>query len=61
MKDKIRRCLDCPDCPRDDTISAEMRLIVDGGCHPDCQHMSHCVRCGPICKVVYDKLMVEKE
>jgi len=47
-------------CPRDDTISAEMRLIVDGGCHPDCQHMSHCVRCGPICKAVYDKLMVER-
>lgn len=46
-------------CPRDDVLDAEMRLIVDGGCHPDCQHMSHCVRCGPICKAVYDKLMVE--
>lgn len=47
-------------CPRDDVLDAEMRLIVDGGCHPDCQHMSHCVRCGPICKAVYDKLMVEE-
>ena len=40
-------------------LDAEMRLIVDAGCHPDCQHMQHCIRCGPICKTVRDKLMVE--
>ena len=86
MKDKIRRCIDCPDChvswintpqghctklnkglyagvwivdrncPRDDTLDAEMCLIVDAGCHPDCQHMQHCIRCGPICKAAYDRL-----
>ena len=42
-------------CPRDDTLDAETCLIY-GGCHPDCQHMQHCVRCGPSCKAVYDKL-----
>ena len=46
-------------CDVEHAAGAEMRLIVDGGCHPDCQHMSHCVRCGPSCKAVYDKLMVE--
>ena len=46
-------------CPRDDVLDAEMRLIVDAGCHPDCQHMQHCIRCGPCCKAVHDKLMVE--
>ena len=45
-------------CPWDDTLDAEMCLI-DGGCHPDCQHMQHCIRCGPCCKAVRDKLMVE--
>ena len=54
---KIRRCRDCP---RDDVLDAEMRLIVDAGCHPDCQHMQHCIRCGPCCKAVHDKLMVER-
>lgn len=43
----------------DDALDAEMCLIVDGGCHPDCQHMQHCIRCGPCCKAVRDKLMVE--
>ena len=46
-------------CPRDDVLDAEMRLIVDAGCHPDCQHMQHCIRCGPCCKAVHDKLMIE--
>ena len=61
-QDEIRRLVEnrkVDNCPRDDVLDAEMRLIVDGGCHPDCQHMSHCVRCGPICKAVHDKLMVE--
>ena len=40
-------------------LNAEMCLIVDGGCHPDCQHMQHCIRYGPCCKAVRDKLMVE--
>jgi hypothetical protein len=53
MKDKIRRYLDCP---QDDVLDAEMRLIMYGGCHPDCQHMSYCIRCGLMCKAVYDKL-----
>ena len=43
----------------DDALDAEMCLIVDGGCHPDCQHMQHCIRYGPCCKAVRDKLMVE--
>jgi len=46
-------------CPRDDALDAEMCLIEDGGCPPDCQNMPHCVRCGPSCKRGYDRLMVE--
>ncbi len=53
MKDKIRRYLDCL---QDDVFDTEMRLIVDGGCHPDCQHMAYCIRCGLLCKATYDKL-----
>jgi len=57
MKDKIMRYLDCP---YDNVLDAEMRLIVDAGCHPDCQHMSYCVRCGLLCKVAYDKLKLSR-
>jgi len=40
----------------DNVFDVEMRLIVYGGCHPDCQHMQYCVRCGLLCKAAYDKL-----
>jgi hypothetical protein len=53
MKDKIRRRLDCL---QGDVFDTEMRLIVDAGCHPDCQHMPYCIRCGLMCKAAYDKL-----
>ena len=57
MKDKIMRYLDYPN---DNDLDVEMRLIVDGGCHPDCQHMPYCVRYGLLCKAAYDKLKLSR-
>ena len=57
MKDKIIRYLDYPN---DNFLDAEMRLIVEGGCHPDCQHMPYCIRCGLLCKDAFDKLKLSR-
>jgi hypothetical protein len=44
------------DYPYDDVLDVEIRLMVNGGCHPDCQHLYDCARCGLLCKAVYEKL-----
>ena len=56
MKDKIGHYLDYPY----DVLDAEMCLIMYGGCHPDCQHMPYCIRCGLLCKAAYNKLKLSR-